>query len=76
MWRNYLYLLNKYGGDLDRATADELNWAARGEPKSSTAAFALRIAQAYYEGRKRSRDNETETTKTVSGSGDFPRSLF
>lgn len=78
MWHNYLYLLNKYGGDLERASVEELDWAGRGEPNSSAAAYARRIAQAYYDGRKRNRENENEkeTTKTGRGGGDFPDRLF
>lgn len=40
-WTDYYFLLEKYGGDLTKATKGEMDWAARGNPNNPSDALAL-----------------------------------
>lgn len=54
-WLDYYHLLEKYGGDIKKATPKEMKDAALGNPNTPTAAF--KIAKEKYQ-------KEYATTKT------------
>ena len=51
-WRDYYNLLEKYDGDLRKATKEELDYAWRGNPNNPH--DALRLAKIKYKEAKKS----------------------
>lgn len=58
-WIQYYRLLEKYDGDLEKATGEELSWAARGNPNTPEAARAL--AEEKWEQENRDRRSASST---------------
>ncbi len=44
-WLDYYHLLEKYGGDIKKATKEEMESAARGNPNSPIAALHLAVRE-------------------------------